>query len=175
MMIDLIYGVLVLVAIFKGLRRGLIVAVFSIIAFIVGIAAAMKLSVLVAGYLDQTTNLTARWLPFISFLLVFLAVIMIVRIAARMLESATQALSLGMVNKIGGILLYLIIYTFIVSILLFYAIKIRLISNETITSSVTYHFIAPWGPYMIEKLGVLIPVFKNLFLQLTTFFDKLTD
>lgn len=173
MLIDLIYGVLIVVAIFKGLRRGLIVALFSIAAFIVGIAAAMKLSAVVAGYLDNTTNVSARWLPVISFLLVLVIVVIIIRLIARMLESAAQATGLGIINKVGGVLLYLVIYTFVFSILLFYAVNTRLIAQEGIDKSNTYSFIAPWGPYIIEKLGVIIPVFKDLFSQLSTYFDRL--
>ena len=173
MLIDIIYGVLILVAIFKGLRRGLIVAIFSIIAFIVGIAAAIKLSVVVAQYLGDTTNLSARWLPVISFLLVLAAVTIVIRLVARMIESATQATGLGLLNKLGGVFLYLVIYTFVFSILLFYAVKTRLIAPEGINESVTYNFIAPWGPYIVDKIGLIIPVFKNLFSELTAFFDRL--
>ena len=40
-------------ALIKGYRRGFIVAVFSLIAIIVGLAAAIKLSTVVAGRIGQ--------------------------------------------------------------------------------------------------------------------------
>jgi uncharacterized protein YqeY len=75
MIIDILVLIFLVMAVIKGLRRGLIVAVFSIFAFIAGIAAAMKLSVVVAGYLKDSVNISAKWLPFISFAVVFIGVV----------------------------------------------------------------------------------------------------
>ena len=36
-MIDIIFAILIIIAIIKGLRRGFIVAVFSVIGFIIGL------------------------------------------------------------------------------------------------------------------------------------------
>lgn len=171
-MIDIIYGLLVIIAVFKGLRRGLIVAVLSLLAFMLGLAAALRLSVIVAGYLGETTSISIRWLPFISFLLIFIGVAMIVRWIARLLEAASEAMALGMVNKLGGVLLYVVLYTFAFSVVMFYAAQIRLFNPQTFANSVTYPFIEPWGPYLIGKLGLFIPLFRDLFAQLTEFFGR---
>ena len=63
MIIDIVLLILTIGAIVKGLQRGLVVAVFSLIAWIVGLAAAMKLSAVVADRLKDSVNLSARWLP----------------------------------------------------------------------------------------------------------------
>lgn len=175
MLIDIIYCLLVVIAIFKGLRRGLILAVFSLLSFIAGLAAALKLSVMVAGYLGETTNISARWLPVISFILVFIVVALFVRWIARLLEAASEAIALGMLNRLGGVLLYWCLYTFSYSVILFYAVQIRLFDQVTLSSSITWPFIAPWGPIVIEKVGMLIPVFSNLFVELTAFFEKFAE
>ena len=172
MLIDIIYGILLIIAIFKGLRRGLILAVFSLLAFIIGLAAAMKLSAVVAGYLAETTNISAQWLPVLSFILVLIAVALIVRWIARLLEAASEAVALGMLNRLGGILLYSCLYTFAYSVVLFYAVQIRLFDPTTIAASHSYGFVAPWGPVVIEKISLLLPVFSNLFSELSTFFEK---
>jgi membrane protein required for colicin V production len=67
MFIDLLFLILVVVAIFKGYQKGFIVALFSVLAFIAGIAAAMKLSVVMAVYLGKNLHIGARWLPVISW------------------------------------------------------------------------------------------------------------
>jgi len=69
--------------------------------------------------------------------------------------------------------LYAAIYTIILSVLLFYAIQLRLISGSTLASSITYSFIRPWGPVVIDGFGSLIPFFKGMFTQLEDFFDHL--
>lgn len=171
-MIDLIVCILMVAAIVKGLRRGLIVAIFSIIAFIVGMAAAMKLSVVVAGYLKDSVNISARWWPVISFILVFVVVVLLVRLVANLIEKAVEWTMLGWVNKLGGVILYVLMYIIAFSVLLFFAEQLKLISKETIDSSVTYAVVRPWGPWAIDTFGAVIPFFKDMFTQLEQFFDR---
>jgi membrane protein required for colicin V production len=175
MMIDVIAGILLVVAIVKGLTRGLIVAIFSIIAVIIGIAAAMKLSVVVASYLKDSVNISAQWWPVISFALVFIVVVILIRMVATMIEKAVTWTLLGWVNKLGGVLLYMLTFMISFSVLLFFADQIKLISKETMDNSVIYPIIKPWGPWAIDTIGALIPWFKDMFTQLEEFFGKVAD
>ena len=86
MFIDTVLAVLLIIAIFKGFSKGLIVAVFSLLAFMIGLAAAVKLSAVVAGYIGDTVSVSEKWLPFVSFIIVFLVVVIIVRIGAKIIE-----------------------------------------------------------------------------------------
>jgi membrane protein required for colicin V production len=175
MLIDLIFAVMIVVAIFKGYQKGLILAAFSIIAFIVGLAAALKLSAIVAAWLKDSIAVSAKWLPFIAFVLVFFAVVLLIRLGARLVEKAFQAVLLGWVNRIGGILLYALLYLIILSIFIFYAEKLQLLQPATIQSSVTYSFIEPWGPKLMDNIGTLVPIFKDMFMQLGDFFNSLSN
>jgi len=78
---------------------------------------------------------------------------------------------LGWLNKLGGILLYVLLYFFVFSTLLFYADQLHLIKKETLSSSVLYPYIAPLAPKIINALGYILPFFKNMFSQLQDFFD----
>lgn len=173
MIIDIIFAIILVIAVFKGLSRGFIIAVCSVLAFIVGLAAAMKLSTVVAHQLEQSTDISARWLPFVSFLLVFLVVLLLVRVMAKFLEKSVEFALLGWANKLLGVLLYVVLYTIIFSILLFYAAQLNIIRPETMEASVTYSFIEPWGPYAIDGLGKLIPWFRDMFAELKDFFGGL--
>ena len=171
MIIDIIVAIILILAVIKGFRQGLIVALFSVIAFIVGLAAAIKLSVVVAGYIGQAVNVSDKWLPIISFAVVFLIVVILVRLGAKFIQKTVELAMLGWVNRLGGILLYAVLYVLIFSILLFYAEQLSLIKPETIKESVTYEYIQPWGPKLMDGLGKIIPVFKGMFEDLEDFFD----
>ena len=175
MLIDLIFAALMMMAIFKGYQKGLIIAVFSIIAFILGLAAALKLSAIVADYLKDSISVSAKWLPFIAFAFVFFAVIVLVRLGAKLIEKAFQVVLLGWVNRIGGILLYAVLYIIILSIFIFYAEKLMLLKPVTSQSSLSYEFIQPWGPKVMDNFGKLIPPFKDMFTQLGDFFNGLSN
>ena len=171
MIIDIIVAIILIFAIIKGYKQGLIVALFSVVAFIVGLAAAMKLSVVVAGYVGKAVNISDKWLPIISFAVVFLIVVLLVRLGAKFIEKSVEFAMLGWVNRLGGILLYAGLYILIFSILLFYAEQLNMIKPETKAGSVTYAYIQPWGPKLMDGLGKIIPVFKGMFEDLEDFFD----
>ena len=172
MIIDLIYALLLVLATIKGFQRGLIVGLFSFVALVVGLAAALKLSTVVAGYLADSVNISAQWLPFIAFLVVFIGVVLLIRLGAKAIESAVEVVMLGWLNRLGGILLYIAMYTLVYSVLLFYAGKMGLIQEATIEKSMTFYWIEPLGPQVIGAIGSIIPWFKDLFGELTAFFDK---
>lgn len=174
MIIDVVFLIVIVIAIFKGFTKGLIVAIFSLLAFIIGLAAALKLSVVVAHYLESSNGSAAKWIPVLSFAIVFFTVAFLISLAARVIKRAIGFTLLGWVDRLGGILFYLIIYTIIFSVFLFFAEKTGLIKPSTIKDSRLYEYIFPWGPQVIDHLGKIIPFFKDLFDQLQNFFEKMS-
>jgi membrane protein required for colicin V production len=174
LIIDILFLIFLLGAIIKGLRRGLIVAVFSLLALIIGLAAAIKLSAVVAMHLkDGGVHVSSKWLPILSFVIVFLIVVFLVRWFEKLLGSIIKFTLLTWVDKLGGVVLYAVVYLAILSVILFYLTKAHVLSDSVIASSKTYNFIEPYGPYIINKIGDLIPVFKDMFSQLEDFFGNI--
>jgi membrane protein required for colicin V production len=171
MLLDLIYAVIIVFAILQGYRRGLIVGLFSFVAVIIGLAAAMKLSIVAGKYIGKVIKISDEWLPVISFALVFLLVVLLIRWGATAIEKTIELAMLGWANKIGGIIFYIAIYTIVFSVFLFYAEQMKLLKPETTNKSVTYSFVQPWGPKAIDGFGSIIPVFKGMFGELEKFFD----
>ncbi|GAB2837612.1 CvpA family protein [Ferruginibacter profundus] len=174
-MVDIVFAILMVLACIKGYQKGLIIALFSIVAFIIGLAAALKFSSIVAGWLGKNAKITAQWLPFLSFAIVFLAVVLLVNWGGKLIEKTFQMALLGWVNRLGGIVFYAALYIIIFSIFLFYAENIHLIKPETIQASQTYSFVQPWGPVVINNFGKVIPVFKDMFTDLETFFGSISN
>ncbi|HEX4958472.1 MAG TPA: CvpA family protein [Lacibacter sp.] len=175
MIIDILVAIAMVMAVIKGIQKGFIVAVFSVFAFIAGIAAALKLSASVAEWLGSATHIATRWLPFLSFLLVFIAVIVVVRLGAKFIEGAVTFALLGWLNKLMGVLLYAVLYTIIISVFLFYAQQMNLFTVSVLEKSVTYSYIIPWAPRVIDAIGTVIPWFKDLFQELGTFFGTVNE
>jgi len=174
MLLDLVFLIIVLFGIIKGYQRGLIVGIFSFIAIIVGLAAAIKLSVVVAAYIGKSVKVSEGWLPVIAFIVVFLIVVLLVRLGAKFIQRTVELSMLGWMNRIGGVLFYLVIYIAVFSVFLFYIEEMNLLKADTINKSVTYSFVQPWGPRIINGFGTLIPFFKNMFAELENFFDGIS-
>jgi membrane protein required for colicin V production len=174
MIIDIVAIALLLLAIFKGFRNGLVVAIFSFLAFVIGLAAALKLSAVVAEYLGNSTNISQRWLPVLAFTIVFFVVVLLVKLGAKAIEATLKIVMLGWLNKIGGIVFYALLYLFIFSVVLFYAQQLNIIKSKTTDASVTYQYIEPLAPKIMNALGAVLPFFKNMFAELEGFFDHLS-
>lgn len=174
MFIDVIVLVLVLLALYKGLRKGLVVALFSLLAFIIGLAAALKLSTLMAAYLGQNISISERWLPVLAFMAVFIIVVVLVRLGAKALEAALRVAMLGWANRIGGFIFFALLYLFIFSVLLFYAHNLHLIQEETAKTSHTFPYLKPLAPKIIQEVSAVFPFFKNMFSQLSSFFEEVS-
>lgn len=175
MLIDVVFAILMLLACLKGLRKGLIIALFSVFAFIAGLAAALKLSAVVANRISENITVSAKWLPVISFMVVFIAVVFLVNLGGRLIQKSVQALLLGWVDKFAGMILFCLLYSIIFSVFLFYAVQLHLVKEQTILSSQIYPYIQPIGPKVIGAIGSVIPFFKDIFAELQRFFGEVSN
>lgn len=171
MPIDIIFAIIMVFALYRGYTRGLIVALFSLVAVILGLAAALKLSAVTALYVQQHWDMHSRWVPVLCFICLFLGVILLVRLGAGMLQKLVEMVMLGWLNKLGGILLYSVIFIIIYSVMLWMANQVYWLSPETKLQSVVYPYIENIGPWVLDHIGQVIPVFKNMFAQLQSFFE----
>jgi membrane protein required for colicin V production len=172
MKIDVLFLLFMALAVFRGIRHGFIISVCSFLAIFVGLAAAVRLSATVAAHISNSGSHSNRWLPVLAFLLILLGVAIIVRLGARLAEKAVDLAMMGWLNKLAGVLLYAVIYTIILSVVLFYSTELRLIGPRTLSSSVTYPFIRPWGRVVIDEFGKFVPWFKGMFVRLEDFFSR---
>ncbi len=172
-MIDLLFYVIVFLAILQGWRKGMILALFSMVCGLIGLAAAVKLSAVLATHMKSDLHITNRWLPVIAFILVFILVLLIIRWAGRLLENLLKLVMLEWLNKLGGILLFLLLYLSIYSIILFYGTQMQVISKQAAERSRFYPLIAPLGPSIIRFITGFIPYGHDMFNALEGFFDKI--
>jgi membrane protein required for colicin V production len=172
MFLDSVVIIILVFAFFKGFRKGLVVALFSFIGFFIGLAAAIKLSSIAAFYINESFTISQRWVPFIAFTLVFLLVVFLVRLGAKAIEGMLSAVTLGWVNRVGGVLFFSVLYLFIFSLFVFYAEQLHVIKEDTMQASVTFPFLKQLAPKMMSILGAVIPVFSNMFHDLMNFFEQ---
>lgn len=143
MLIDILFLAMMVIAVFKGMRNGLIVALFSIIGWVVGLYAAFMFSGLAENYLKGVLNLSPRVLSIVAFILVFSLVSLLVNLGARIVEKLIGLTPIGWLNRLGGIFFYVLLYALIFSVMIYFAEKVRLVSEETVSSSRMYPWVKP--------------------------------
>jgi membrane protein required for colicin V production len=169
--IDVLFAIIVAFAIYRGFTRGLIVAVFSLLALVIGLAAALKLSAHVANWISDM-GYTGKLVPIISFSLTFVAVVILVRLGAMAIQRLVHWTLLGWVNRLGGILLYGFAFTLLYSVVLWFANQVHVLTPELKLQSAVYPYLESLGPWTISWLGKLIPWFQDSFKELELFFEK---
>ena len=174
-MLDIIFAIVMVIALYKGYKKGLVIAIFSLVSFIVGIAAAVKLSAALASYFQPQNSGSSKWLVVLSFVVLFLAVVLIIHLGGKLIEKTFEMVLLGWANRLAGVLLYAGLYTILFSVCLFYADKIHLMDKTTLSASIVYPYVQPVGPKVMEGLGKWIPLFKDAFSQLEVFFSGVSD
>jgi membrane protein required for colicin V production len=174
-MIDILFYIIIMLAIIHGWRKGLILALFSTVCGLIGLAAAVKLSAVIAMHMKSDLHITSRWLPLIAFILVFVLVIVVIMWAAGVLDKLIKWVLLEWLNKLGGILLFLLLYLSVYSVILFYGTRTHIISKQAVEQSHDYSLIAPFGPAVIRFITGFLPFGQDMFKALEGFFDKIAN
>jgi membrane protein required for colicin V production len=172
-LIDIFFYIFLLLAIIRGWRKGLILAVFSLVCGLIGLAAAVKLSAVLAVHMKSDLHISSRWLPAIAFILVFVLVILIISWTGKLIEKLVKWVLLDWLNKLGGILLFLVLYLAVYSIVLFYGTEMGFISKRTADESHFYQILTPFGPAVIRFITRFIPFGQDMFNALERFFDTI--
>lgn len=174
MLIDILLGIIALYAIYKGWTRGVILGVFSFLALILGLAAALKLSTEVGLYLEEQSGQPGKFWPAIAFVLLFFGVALLVRLLAAVLKKLMKLVLLGWLNRLAGILFYLLAYAIVFSVILWLADQMQLLPVDMKMNSLAYERIQFLGPRAVENITGWMPWFRDIFEQIEQFFGRLS-
>jgi membrane protein required for colicin V production len=175
MVLDLIGITLVLIFFIRGYMKGIIVAAFSLLAIVLGIICALKLSHLLAEWFLKNGIITSGWGQLLSYIILFIVVVFLVRLVAKAIQTSAEALMLGWVNKAIGGFLYACMAAIVWSSLLWIGEHMHLITPETIAASKTYPYFSKLMPWLCEQVGKLLPFAKNIFSNLQHYFDQVNQ
>lgn len=175
MWIDIIWMILALYGIWKGWTKGLILSVFTILAWGIGILAAVKLSTVAAQGLHDEFHLDSAYLPVISFLAVFTVIALVIYLIGKSLEKIVEIAQMGFVNRLAGVILYVAVYTVLFSIFIWLLDRVELITPFVRQQSKTYSAITSISDLMINHISSYTPAVKELFDELADFVEKLAE
>ncbi len=153
---DLIFVIPLLWGAYKGFSKGLIVSVASLVALLLGIYGAIRFSGFVGGYVDSAVNVQESYLPLIAFAITFVGIVVGIHFIAKLLSKLVEAIALGWLNTITGILFGLLKAAFIISIFIFIFDKIdsnnNFISKDLKENSILYKPIKILAPTIFPSL-----------------------
>jgi len=157
--IDIIILIFLAWGAFRGFTLGFILQVVTFIALVIGVWASIKFSGSMAEFLTKSLDMTGKYLPVLSFIIIFALVLIVAHLIGMLLTRFFELVALGWLNRLGGILFGIFKMAFIVSVLLTVQNrmkeKIKLISEKQIQSSILYKPIAGIAPTFFPHLKIL--------------------
>ncbi len=152
---DIVIGILLIVALIKGFKNGLIIEFASLAALVLGVLGAIKFSNLTESWLLQ--HFSSDYIGIISFLVTFVVIVVGVHLIAKVVDKLVKAVALGLINRIFGGAFSFVKYAFILSILLAiftsFDRTFNLIPQETRESSIIYEPLSEFAPKIFPYLN----------------------
>jgi membrane protein required for colicin V production len=175
MTLDLIALTLTLLLFVRGYKKGVIVALFSVFAILLGITCALTFSAKLSNFLLEKGYASSALAPLISYAILFISMVWLVRLLAKFIEKLTSTILLGWINKSIGGLLYVAVSLVIYSSVLWLCNQAHLLSPETLVGSLSYKYIEPIAPWVFDHIGEVIPFAKNTFADMRHFFEGINQ
>lgn len=167
MLFDALFLILAVLAFIRGWQKGILWAVFSFIAVVVGVVASLKLSHVLAKYFYMHDFLTGKYTLLLCFVLLFIVIMILFRSGIKLIESVLDKLMLGWVNKSLGGMLYAGFVVLLFSLFTWIAGKSGLLTPELKKDSFAFVYIEPAGPKFIALASEYLPLCKNLYQDVT--------
>ncbi|PTN04250.1 membrane protein required for colicin V production [Mangrovibacterium marinum] len=116
--IDLVLGILLLVAAVRGFIKGFVIELASLAALILGIWGAIHFSHFTAGFITNSFNWNSEYVGLVAFIVTLLVIVVLVHLIGRLLTKVVEAMALGVLNHLAGMLFGVLKAALILSVVL---------------------------------------------------------
>jgi len=138
--------------------------IVSILALILAVIGGFKLLHEGMGFLQDNFDLSGKLLPYISFLLIFVAIIVLVNLLGKAVKKMLDMTLLGGFDNLAGALIGIFKWAFGLSVLIwiFNYFEITLISQYS-EEAVIYPIVTSFAPTIVNYISILLPFAGDLF------------
>lgn len=138
----------------------------SLVAIILGILGGFKLMGEGMIFLQREFNADKSVLPYLSFFLIFLLIVIVVNMLGKLVKSTIDRTILGMLDEAMGAILGAVKWTFMLSVVLWLMDSLQWEPHaEWTESSILYPYVELFAQQMTLWISDFVPFFKETFTQ----------
>lgn len=164
--VDIVLLIFIAFGAWSGYREGFLMEIISLSGIVLGIFLGFKLMGEGMILLEEKFNADRSTLPYISFIVTFLIVVLLVRLLGSLVKNSVDKSFLGTVDQALGAGLGAFRTLFMLSVVLWILDSLKLTPRtEWVEGSWLYPFTAHLAPKVADWFGQFIPVFKDIFRQ----------
>lgn len=162
--IDLALCVLILLGVYGGYKEGFLMALFSLLAILLGVLGAFKLLGWAMVWLAGEFNIDKKMLPYIAFAIVFVVIVIVVRLLGNLIKLSLNKSVLGSVDSVAGAVLGLFKTVFLLSVCIWIIESLNFGLPEKWTNNAwIFPKVAAFAPMVTSWISEVFPVFKDVF------------
>ncbi|WGK65935.1 CvpA family protein [Croceiramulus getboli] len=154
--LDIVLGILLLLGLFQGFRKGFFVEAASLIGLLAGIYGAIHFSYFAADYLVERTDWSEQTINLAAFAITFILIVVVVSLAGKLLTKMANFAALGLINKLLGAGFGLLKTAFILSVIIMFlgaaGERLQLIDQEDKENSILYRPVASIAPAFLPAI-----------------------
>jgi membrane protein required for colicin V production len=163
---DIFIAIILLVGTVVGYRRGFLLELFFLLAIVMGVFVGFKLMGAGVDYLSREFNADKEVLPYVSFVIIFIIVMLLVTVIGRSIKDSLDRTFLGRIDAIAGAVLGLVKYAFGISVIIWLIEAFQISFPEGWKEESTlYPIAAKVAPMLSDYFGEILPFFKETFKQ----------
>ena len=171
MYIDILFIGAVGYGFFKGFSQGIINSIFSVLGIVIAFMAAFKLSPYMTEMLEKGFDIYNPFMFLAGFGATFFLTKWLLSFVAEFVTNILEVAHVNFLNQIVGALILTVIFSFIFSVLVWFADSTRILSPQQKATSISYRFLEPLRESGFKLIGNSKPIFQG-FLNNT---DKMLD
>ena len=153
--LDIILSIPLVWGLYKGLTRGIIKELTSLLALIIGLYGAVCFSEQLQPTLQLNTSIDDSLLPIITFTATFMLIVLLVKLLGILLDKIVKIMALGMISRLLGGFFGMLKTAIVISALLlvFNTLNhyLELVPNEQKKNSLLYQPISEMVPLLLQE------------------------
>lgn len=161
---------------YSGYKKGLILELIAIVAFILAIVGGFKLLHVGMEYISKVYDGFGSFLPFVAFLVLFVAIIIVINMAGNVLKKIIDWTPFGIIDNVAGALIGILKWALMISILLWVMSSLSIHIPVFLTeNSKIMPYVTAFAGQVSEFISNIFPSFENFINTLEELFESFTS
>ncbi len=170
-LVDIILLIVLLLGAWSGYRKGLILEIVAIVAFVLAVIGGFRLLNTAMDIISSFYDGLGKFLPVVAFFLIFILVILVVNMAGKLLKKVIDWTPLGFLDNIAGAALGIFKWALAISILLWVGSSAGFeLPGSAVEKATIYPVVIEVAPKTGALISSVFPPFKELMDTVTGLF-----
>lgn len=164
--LDIVIVLMLVYAAYRGYKNGFLMGLISLLAMILGIFGGFKLMGEGMLFLQKEFNADKTVLPYLSFLLIFIIIVVGVNIIGKLIKSSIDKTFLGTLDEAMGAILGVVKWLFMISVILWIFDSLEVSpGSDWEEGSILYPYVSLVATELAGWASGFLPFFKETFKQ----------